>query len=79
MAEPNFFANTTAVAALTVNNAKYTDFIREKKKLIVSKGSMIVRNGRGFIRLNFATPKNPLLDGLIRLEIAINSYEDSLS
>ncbi|WHA10133.1 plastocyanin [Enterococcus montenegrensis] len=67
------------MAALTVNNAKYTDFIREKTKLIVSKGSMIVRNGRGFICLNFATPKNPLLDGLIRLEIAINSYEDSLS
>lgn len=50
------------------NNDSFCDLLREKTGLYVSKGSGFGANGVGFLRMNIATSRDNLLDGLQRLK-----------
>ena len=53
------------------NSTKLAEFIRAKSGLYLSSGEIYGQGGAKFLRLNIATPKANLLDGLNRLKTAI--------
>nr|WP_286207916.1 MalY/PatB family protein [Clostridium caldaquaticum] len=55
-------------------SAKLTSFIRENTGLYVTDGEEYGPNGKTFIRMNIACPRERLLDGLKRLEKGIKLY-----
>lgn len=50
-------------------------FIRQETGLYVSDGAIYGENGHGFIRLNYACPKERLEDGLQRLKRGIEAFQ----
>ena len=52
------------------NTDKFCEFLRKKHKLYAQKGSIYRGNGQKFIRLNIATSRETLKEGLKRLENA---------
>ena len=59
------------------NTDDFCDFLREKHKLYISKGSIYKGNGNKFIRINIACPKDVLLEGLKRLKEAYINFKKS--
>ena len=57
------------------NTDDFCDFLREKHKLYISKGSIYKGNGNKFIRINIACPKDVLLEGLKRLKEAYINFK----
>lgn len=50
------------------------DVIRRESGLYLSAGSQYGENGRQFLRMNVAAPRERLLDGLDRLRMGVNRY-----
>ena len=61
---------------ITNDDRKLCSFIREKTGLYVSCGSSYGKSGRGFIRMNVATTKKIVLDGLERLKKGIILFKE---
>lgn len=57
------------------DSAELAQYIREKTGLYLSAGSAYGGNGRHFLRMNIACPKERLTDGLNRLKEGVASYE----
>ncbi|KUP22584.1 MalY/PatB family protein [Paenibacillus sp. DMB5] len=51
-------------------------FIRRETGLYVSDGAIYGENGNGFIRLNYACPKERLADGLQRLKRGVEAFQE---
>lgn len=49
-------------------------FIRKETGLILSSGEIFGENSRSFIRLNYATNQDRLMDGLNRLQVGIKKF-----
>ncbi len=72
---------STATYLLWVDFSKVSDDtsalcreIRENTGLYLSQGASFGENGKTFIRINIACPRDRLMDGLDRLKTAINQY-----
>ena len=63
---------------ITLKTNELCLFIKEKTGLIVSSGEEYGDNGKGFIRMNIACPKERLKDGLTRLQAGINEYKKEI-
>jgi len=61
---------------VTCDSAELARYIREKTGLYLSAGSAYGGNGKRFLRMNLACPRERLTDGLNRLKTGIVSYED---
>lgn len=61
-------------SALTENSVELAEFIRQETGLYVSEGAEYGGNGRKFLRLNTATTRANILDGLQRLKRGVLSY-----
>lgn len=62
-------------SALNISSDDLADKIREKTGLYLSEGCEYRGDGRNFLRMNLACPKERLLDGLNRLKCAINEIQ----
>ncbi|MBT2649852.1 pyridoxal phosphate-dependent aminotransferase [Bacillus sp. ISL-34] len=60
--------------SLTNDTIKLCEFIRKETGLYVSEGAIFGGNGRNFIRVNFACPKERLEDGLQRLKKGLEPF-----
>ena len=58
------------------DSVKFRDYIREKTGLYVSDGAEYGEAGEGFLRINLATSKANVIDGLNRLSTGIKLWED---
>lgn len=68
--------DTSAVAD---NSAALADFIRQDSGLIVNPGTYYHGNGKGFIRINIAYPRQQIEDGMNRLAKSIRDYQNQPS
>ena len=66
-------------STITEDAGKLAAFIREDSGLYLTKGREYGENGRQFLRLNPACPKERLLDGLGRLEKSVSKYMENPS
>ena len=64
---------------LTEDSRKFTDFIREKTGLFVMRGSVYGKNGEGFLRLNIATSKLSMEDGMQRLLEGVTAWKNDIN
>ena len=64
---------------LTEDSRKFTDFIREKTGLFVMRGSVYGKNGEGFLRLNIATSKLIVEDGMQRLLEGVTAWKNDIN
>ena len=64
---------------LTEDSRKFTDFIREKTGLFVMRGSVYGKNGEGFLRLNIATSKLIVEDGMQRLLEGVTAWKSDIN
>lgn len=62
------------VSRVAEDSGELCDVIRKETGLYVSKGAGFRGNGRQFIRVNIACPRERLLDGLSRLKEGIAAY-----
>ena len=60
---------------ITSDDVKLKDFIYKNTKLLVSDGAEYGDSGKGFIRINLATSKRRVIDGLNRLKKAIDLFK----
>ncbi len=60
---------------LPENGAGFCEFLREKTGLILSDGEIYGRVGKGFLRMNLASPESVLEDGLSRLKTGAELYQ----
>lgn len=60
--------------AVTQDTNHFCEFIRNETGLYVSEGAIFGGNGRSFIRLNYACPRERLEDGLQRLKKGIEAW-----
>lgn len=63
-------------ASITSDSENLTAFIKEKTGLYVSDGNAYGSQGKSFIRMNLACPKERLEDGLQRLQEGIERYKN---
>lgn len=61
---------------ITCDTDKLCDVIRDETGLYLSSGSAYGENGKSFIRINLATQKVRVLDGLERLKRGVQRYEE---
>jgi cysteine-S-conjugate beta-lyase len=59
------------VRSLNITDKELQELLLNKGKLALHIGSKFGKNGEGFLRMNIACPKETLLDGLKRLEMAL--------
>lgn len=62
---------------VTHDTQHLTEWIRNHTGLYLSYGEQFGKNGKQFIRINIACPKERLIDGLSRLKKGIESYENN--
>ena len=60
---------------LPENGAGFCEFLRKKTGLILSDGEIYGRAGKGFLRMNLASPESMLEDGLSRLKTGAELYQ----
>ncbi|KAA6230244.1 pyridoxal phosphate-dependent aminotransferase [Campylobacter sp. LR291e] len=61
-------------SAICKDTTNFATFLREKTGLFISKGIDFGKNGKSFIRINIATQKERLQDGLKRLVRGVELY-----
>lgn len=59
---------------LTEDGDRLASFLREKTGLMLTPGSLYGEEGKPFLRMNVAVPKEELLDGLARLKEGIRQF-----
>ena len=64
------------VRNITMDDIKLSKFIRERTGLYISAGSSYGKSGRGFLRINLATSKKNVIDGLNRLKKGIELFSN---
>ena len=64
---------------LTEDSRKFTDFIREKTGLFAMRGRVYGKNGEGFLRLNIATSKLIVEDGMQRLLEGVTAWKNDIN
>lgn len=64
------------IGNVTEDSTKLCRFIRSKTGLYLSEGEEFRGNGRQFIRMNIACPRERLLDGLSRLKRSIEAFTE---
>lgn len=64
------------VSSLTHDSKKFEEFIREKTGLHLSEGEEYGEPGKDFLRMNIATRKDNVIDGLNRLKKAVEIYKN---
>ena len=64
------------VRDITMDDIKLSKFIRERTGLYISAGSSYGKSGRGFLRINLATSKKNVIDGLNRLKKGIELFSN---
>ena len=64
------------IKAYSNDSVKFRDFIRKRTGLYLSDGREYGEAGEGFLRINLATSKKNLIDGLDRLNKAIKIWEN---
>lgn len=64
-------------SGITQDTTCLCQFIRKETGLYLCEGGVYGNNGKSFIRMNIACPKERLLDGLHRLKNGIGLYEKS--
>lgn len=62
------------VSKITHDSYRLAAYLRKETGLIVSAGSIYRRNGNEFLRINLASPKSMVEDGISRLIIGIKKY-----
>lgn len=62
------------ITSLNVDAKEFVDFVREKTRLYLSYGNQFGGNGNHFIRMNIATQKERVIDGINRLKKAIKLF-----
>lgn len=62
------------LGCITNDSSEFCKFLQEKTGLILNSGSSYGPNGKTFVRMNLATSRIRVLDGLNRLKEAVNSY-----
>ena len=62
---------------ITKDADKLQGYIRETTGLYLSSGSIYGKEGNAFLRMNIATTKARVIDGLKRLKKAIDSYKEN--
>ena len=60
------------ISSLGIPSEKFTEILREKTGLYVSYGEEYGECGRDFVRMNLATQRSRVLDGLSRLEVCVS-------
>ena len=60
------------------DSKRLCDFIRANTGLILTPGVEYGSKGEGFVRMNVATQRNRVIDGLNRLKKAIDLYLEDL-
>ncbi len=63
------------VRDITIDDIKLSKYIRETTGLYISSGSSYGKSGRGFLRINLATSKKNVIDGLNRLKEGIELFQ----
>lgn len=58
------------------DSVELAQYIREKTGLCLSAGSAYGGNGKQFLRMNIACPRERMMDGLNRLKVGIEAYEE---
>lgn len=64
------------ISELGVDAEEFTEFIRVETGLIISAGNHYGGNGSSFIRMNAATSRDRINDGLNRLKKAVDLYKN---
>ena len=59
---------------ITNDSNEFVSFLKENQKLLVQSGDIYGLGGKGFIRINVATQKDILLDGLNKLKKGVLNY-----
>ena len=62
---------------ICLDSDELAKFIREKTGLFLSSGKVYGATSNGFLRMNLATPKSVLLDGLTRFKRGVELYSQS--
>ena len=62
---------------ITKDADKLQAYIRKTTGLYLSSGSIYGKEGNTFLRMNIATTKARVIDGLKRLKKAIDSYKEN--
>ncbi len=55
--------------ATRLSSSEIAEILLDRGRIMISPGNIFGQGGDGFIRLNFACPRQVLADGLRRLEI----------
>ena len=63
------------ISKLTNESEKFTKFLRDKTGLFITEGDEYGKSGKGFVRINLATSKANLLDGLNRFKIGVKLWK----
>lgn len=58
------------------NSLKLRDFLKNRSKVYLNEGIEYGKNGEGFLRLNVATRRDLLLEGLHRIEMGIKELSE---
>ena len=64
-------------SSITNDSVELCQYIREHTGLYLSDGKEYGKNGKSFVRMNIACPKDRLQDGLHRLHKAISLYQQN--
>ena len=64
---------------LLLDTDELCEFLRENTGLILSPGKKYRGDGRLYLRMNVACPRDKLLDGLKRFEKGVRSFSESKS
>lgn len=63
------------ISKLTNESEEFTKFLRDKTGLFITEGDEYGKSGKGFVRINLATSKANLLDGLNRFKIGVKLWK----
>lgn len=66
------------ISQLLSNSTEIAKFIREKTGLYLSDGVQFGGDGKNFLRINIACPRDVLIDGLNRLKNSIADYKNPI-
>ncbi len=65
------------ISAISDNSLEFTEFLREKTGLYISEGVEYGRCGSTFVRMNLATQRSRVMDGLSRLKRGVELFKSA--
>ncbi|MCR5113848.1 MAG: PatB family C-S lyase [Acholeplasmatales bacterium] len=63
------------ISKITNESEEFTKFLRDKTGLFITEGDEYGKSGKGFVRINLATSKANILDGLNRFKIGVKLWK----